>query len=76
MPITFFEGVRETERTDIRLRNMERRFYALAAAVREHEVSVRRTDPRATDKDEGLYRRLRQLSGEPATREHSDHGAA
>ncbi|MBK5116603.1 MAG: hypothetical protein JJE23_06745 [Thermoleophilia bacterium] len=70
MPITFFEGIRETERTDIRLRNMERRFYALAAAVREHEGSVRRADPGVAEKDEGLYRRLRQLSGEPATSEH------
>jgi hypothetical protein len=73
MPVTFFEGIRESERTDIRLRNMERRFYALAAAVRDHEVSVRRSDSSVADKDESLYRRLRQLSGEAAT---SEHGAA
>ena len=69
MPITFFEGVREGERDQLTERNMQRRFYALAAAVKEHEARSRR-DREPSLEDENLYRRLRQLSGEPATAEH------
>ena len=67
MPITFFEGMRDSERDDLARRNMERRFYALAAAVKDHEARVRRVGESA---DENLYRRLRQLTGEPGTSEH------
>ncbi len=70
MPITFFEGMRDTERDDLARRNMERRFYALAAAVKDHEARVRRGEECADGADENLYRRLRQLTGEPGTREH------
>jgi hypothetical protein len=69
MPITFFEGVREGERDELTERNMQRRFYALAAAVKEHEARSRR-DREVSREDENLYRRLRQLNGEPATAEH------
>jgi len=70
MPITFFEGMRDTERDDLARRNMERRFYALAAAVKDHEARVRRGGDCVESVDESLYRRLRQLTGEPGTREH------
>jgi hypothetical protein len=72
MPITFFEGAREGDRDDLTERNMERRFYALAAAVKEHEARSRRGRETSRE-DENLYRRLRQLNGEPAT---AEHGAA
>ena len=70
MPIRFFEGVREDERIDLTKRNMERRFYALAAAVREHEANLRRRGRASARSDEALYQRLRQLTGDPATAEH------
>jgi len=70
MPISFFEGIREEDRRDLTRRNMDRRFYALAAAVRDHETSVRRGEGGAGNRDEQLYRRLRQICGEPATAEH------
>jgi hypothetical protein len=70
MPIQIFEGVRDSEREQLQRRNLERRFYALAAAVRDHEARVRRTDGEVARHDEHLYRRLRQLCGEPATAEH------
>lgn len=73
MPITFFEGVREEERSELRRRNMERRFYELAAAVRDHESRTRGAGTEPDHHDEHLYRRLRQLCGEPAT---GEHGAA
>jgi hypothetical protein len=73
MPISFFEGIPEDQRAEVTRRNMERRFYALAAAVRDHEATARRTTQgrghRASD--ERLYLRLRQICGEPATQEHS-----
>jgi len=69
MPIRFFEGVREEDRDALIRRNMERRFNALAAAVRDHEANLRRRGS-VENRDEALYRRLRQLSGEPATVEH------
>lgn len=70
MPVSFFEGVREDQREDLQRRNMERRFYALAAAVREHEANLRRSAGEVDREDENLYRRLRQLCGEPVTAEH------
>ena len=70
MPITFFEGMRDNERDDLARRNMERRFYALAAAVKDHEARVRRGDDCVDGADQNLYRRLRQLTGEPGTAEH------
>jgi hypothetical protein len=69
MPIRFFEGIREDERSELGRRNMERRFHALAAAVREHEASSHRQQRTPVGRDEALYRRLRQICGEPATAE-------
>lgn len=74
MPISFFEGIPEDQRDEVTRRNMERRFFALAAAVRDHEASARRSTParsRAPARDERLYLRLRQICGEPATAEHT-----
>lgn len=73
MPISIFEGIPEDQRAEVTQRNMERRFYALAAAVRDHEASARRSAPATTrpgPRDERLYRRLRQICGEPVTTEH------
>jgi hypothetical protein len=69
MSVRIFEGVRDSERTELKKRNMERRFYALASAVRDHEAGVRR-GRRPAPADENLYRRLRELSGESPTGEH------
>lgn len=74
MPVSFFEGIPEDQRADMTRRNMERRFYALAAAVRDHEASTRRAPQarsHAPARDERLYLRLRQICGEPATQEHT-----
>jgi hypothetical protein len=73
MPISFFEGIREEDRRELTRRNMDCRFYALAAAVRDHETSVRRGEGGVANRDEQLYRRLRQICGDPAT---AEHGAA
>jgi hypothetical protein len=73
MPISFFEGVRGDECEGARHPSGERRFRALAAAVRDHESSVRGSGNEAAREDEDLYRRLRQLTGEPVS---SEHGAA
>lgn len=73
MPLTIFEGTRETDMSELNRRNMERRFYALAAAVKEHEARTMRARQPVRPEDEILYRRLRQLSGEPVT---AEHGAA
>ncbi len=73
MPISFFEGIPEDQREAINRRNMDRRFFALAAAVRDHEAAARRTSPGSVRtgasgaRDERLYRRLRQICGEPET---------
>jgi len=72
MPVSFFEGIPENQRDEVTRRNMERRFYALAAAVRDHEAATRRSAPAATGagaRDERLYLRLRQICGEPITTE-------
>ena len=73
MPISFFEGISDDQRDELTRRNMERRFYALAAAVRDHEAAGRRSGPSrsAAPRDERLYRRLRQICGEPTTQEHT-----
>lgn len=70
MPIMFFEGVQPGERDDLNRRNLERRFYALAAAVKDHEARAYRQGAEISRQDEELYRRLRQLCGEPPTAEH------
>ncbi len=41
---------------------MERRYYALAAAVKEHEARSMRAQDLVRAEDEVLYRRLRQLT--------------
>lgn len=69
MPISFFEGIPEDQRDQVARRNMERRFFALAAAVRDHEAAARRAAPSNAARDERLYRRLRQICGERATQE-------
>ncbi len=66
MPISFFEGLPENQRSQMKGRNMERRFFALAAAVRDHEAAARRATPASRARDERLYLRLRQIAGEPA----------
>jgi hypothetical protein len=42
----------------------ERRFYALAAAIREHEADARAQAGELSEHDEGLYRELRRICGE------------
>lgn len=64
-PVWMIEGA--TKLDAVSARNLaERRFSALAAAVREHEASVRRREVGALrSQDASLYRRLRQICGEP-----------
>ena len=62
-PITLVEGTRKPD--PVSERNLaERRFSALASAVREHEASVRRREYALRASDQALYRRLRQICGE------------
>jgi hypothetical protein len=62
-PVWMVEGTRKLD--PVSERNMaERRFSALAAAVREHEASVRRRDYTLRPHDASLYRRLRQICGD------------
>ncbi len=63
-PISIFEGTRKLD--PLAERNLaERRFSALAAAVRDHEARARRHDSgRARSSDLVLYRQLRQILGE------------
>jgi hypothetical protein len=42
----------------------ERRFYALAAAIREHEVAAREGTAEISEHDHTLYARLRLICGE------------
>ena len=64
-PVWMFEGTKELDA--VSERNLaERRFSALAAAVREHEAKVRRQLPGLRPSDATLYRRLRQICGEVA----------
>ena len=64
-PVWMFEGTKQLDAAGER-RVAERRFSALAAAVREHEASTRRQLPGARAVDTALYRRLRQICGELA----------
>jgi hypothetical protein len=57
------EGSRDLD--PISERNLaEQRFAALAAAIREHEATVRRREYMMRPQDSQLYRRLRQICGE------------
>jgi len=65
-PIWMFEGSQELD--PVAERNLvERRFSALAAAVREHEARVRRGIASARPCDLVLYRRMRQILAEEGT---------
>ena len=71
-PIQIIEGSRKLD--PVSERNLaQRRFSALAAAVREHEANVRRREFQMRPQDQALYRRLRQICGldgtPPADRE-------
>jgi hypothetical protein len=64
-PITMVEGSRELD--PVSERNLaQRRFSALAAAIREHEANVRRREYLLRPQDAQLYRRLRQICGDGA----------
>lgn len=62
-PVWMFEGKTKLDPVNEK-RLAERRFSALAAAVREHEANVRRHEFRLRPHDQALYRRLRQICGE------------
>jgi hypothetical protein len=63
-PVWMIEGTRE-KLDPVSERNLaERRFSALAAAVREHEANVRRREFSMRPQDQHLYRRLRQICGD------------
>jgi hypothetical protein len=61
-PVQIIEGARKLDPATER-RVAERRFSALAAAVREHEANVRRREFQLRPQDQALYRRLRQICG-------------
>jgi hypothetical protein len=62
-PVRMIEGNRKLD--PVSERNLaQRRFAALAAAVREHEAKVRRRDYQVRPQDQALYRRLRQICGD------------
>ena len=63
IPIWMFEGAQELD--PVAERNLvERRFAALAAAVRAHEARVRRQVTGTRPCDLVLYRRMRQILAE------------
>ncbi len=62
-PVRIIEGRHKLDPVSERNR-VERRFSALAAAVREHEASVRRREVSLRPQDQALYRRLRQICGD------------
>lgn len=63
-PVWMIEGTRE-KLDPVSQRNMaERRFSALATAIREHEANVRRRGASVRPQDQQLYSRLRQICGE------------
>ena len=64
-PVWMIEGSRELDPVSER-RLVERRFSALAAAIREHEANVRRREYLIRPQDAQLYRRLRQICGDGA----------
>ena len=62
-PVWMIEGTKKLD--PVSERNVaERRFAALAAAVREHEASVRRREYSMRSQDTHLYTRLRQICGD------------
>jgi hypothetical protein len=61
-PVQIIEGTRTLDPA-IERRTAERRFSALAAAVREHEANIRRREFQVRPQDQALYRRLRQICG-------------
>jgi hypothetical protein len=69
MPVSLYKGIPADQRAQVTQRNMERRFYALAAAVRDHQAAARRSTPVSGPRDERLYRRLRQICGESDSEE-------
>jgi hypothetical protein len=67
-PVWMFEGNKKLD--PVSERNLaERRFSSLAAAVRQHEASTRRQLPGVRAADSALYRRLRQICGDPSEAE-------
>jgi len=62
-PVQIIEGTRQVDSSTER-KIAQRRFSALAAAVREHEASVRRREYGVRPQDSSLYRRLRQICGD------------
>lgn len=62
-PVRIIEGSRKLDPVSKR-NQAQRRFSALAAAVREHEANVRRREVPVRPQDQALYRRLRQICGE------------
>jgi hypothetical protein len=62
-PVWMIEGTRKLDPVSER-NQAERRFSALAAAVREHEANVRRREYAIRPTDQALYRRLRQICGD------------
>jgi len=62
-PVQIIEGSRKLDPVSERNR-AQRRFSALAAAVREHEAKVRRRELQVRPQDQTLYRRLRQICGD------------
>jgi hypothetical protein len=63
-PVQIIEGNRKLD--PVAERNLaQRRFSALAAAVRDHEAKVRRREYSVRPQDQALYRRLRQICGDP-----------
>ena len=61
-PISIFEGTRTMDPIAAR-RSAERRYAALAEAIREHERHVGARERRFRPYDESLYRRLREVAG-------------
>jgi hypothetical protein len=62
-PVKIIEGSRKLDPVSER-RLAERRFSALAAAVREHQANAMRRRHEIRAQDQALYRRLRQICGE------------
>jgi hypothetical protein len=74
-PVWMIEG--QTKLDPISERNLaERRFSALAAAVREHEAAVRRREYSLRGQDTRLYRRLRQICGDAEAERDAPNGDA
>jgi hypothetical protein len=63
-PVWMIEGTRKKLDPVSERNQAERRFSALAAAVRQHEANVRRREFSIRPHDQDLYRRLRQICGD------------